>query len=143
MVAGEVEANKAGTRRLMQRLTNTDGAIFDELVAETAVHINPLLPSKGRDAFRAFIERFRAAMPDLTFVVGAVIADGDHTAVRWTAAGTHAGVLFGARPTGRRLVATGNMVLRWKDGRVIAIFGEWDALGFLQQLGVMPPVPPP
>jgi predicted ester cyclase len=55
---------------------------------------------------------------------------------------THTGSLRGEEPTGRQITLTEIHIARVADGMVVERWGEWDLLGFLQQIGVMPPTPP-
>jgi predicted ester cyclase len=59
--------------------------------------------------------------------------------VRWTARGTHRGELRGAAPTGKPVVITGISILGVANGKIAEHRLNWDTLGMLQQLGVIPP----
>jgi predicted ester cyclase len=67
-----------------------------------------------------------------------VVAEGDKVALRviWNA--THQVELFGIPPTGNRATVTEAHVFRIADGKVVERWGEWDALGMMQQLGAIP-----
>ncbi|MBK7188514.1 MAG: ester cyclase [bacterium] len=54
--------------------------------------------------------------------------------MRWTAVGTHRGAYLGAEPTGKRITFKGIEVIRVRDGRITARWGEWDGLDLLGQL---------
>jgi len=82
--------------------------------------------------------RFHAGLPDVEVVSEDVIAEGDKAVVRWTGRGTHQGVLLGIPPTGKQVTWTGMTIYRIADGKIVEERGEEDALGFLQQLGVVP-----
>jgi predicted ester cyclase len=57
----------------------------------------------GRDAVRAFAEKFRAAFPDLNFWGTAdLIAEGDYVVGQWEGGGTHTGEAFDDMPTAPR-----------------------------------------
>lgn len=64
-----------------------------------------------------------------------LIAEGDKVAARVTTRGTHTGELMGLPPTGRRVEWSGISMTRHADGRIAEQWGEFDALGLLQQLG--------
>ena len=66
------------------------------------------------------------------------MAAGDKEVVRWTIRGTHTGELMGIPPTGKQVAWTGITIYRLADGKIVEEKGEEDALGFLQQLGVVP-----
>ena len=59
-------------------------------------------------------------------------------AVDYTNAMTHSGDFYGVPATGKRVMGTGQFMRQVKDGKVV---GEWqttNALGLMQQLGVIP-----
>src|ERR1700722_16715506 len=71
-------------------------AVIDELAApdvrfEYSLHE----PLRGRDAVRAFAQKFRAAFPDLNFWGTAdLIAEGDYVVGQWEGGGTQTGDAF-------------------------------------------------
>jgi predicted ester cyclase len=60
--------------------------------------------------------------------------------VRWTARGTHKGELMGIPATGKPVVVTGMDIFHISSGKVVESWTNWDALGMMQQLGVIPPM---
>jgi steroid delta-isomerase-like uncharacterized protein len=93
----------------------------------------------GRAGIREFIEKDRAAFPDLHVQADEmIVAEGDRVVVRWTASGTHTGGRFmNARPSGKAFTISGIDIFRLADGRVAEIWQAEDALGLLQQLGIV------
>ncbi len=59
--------------------------------------------------------------------------------MRWTATGTHKGDLLGIPPTGVHATTVGVTTVRIVDGKIVAEWAHWDALGQMQQLGVITP----
>ena len=47
---------------------------------------------------------------------------------------------LGAEPTGRRIAYTGIDINRIRDGRIVESWVQYDALGLLQQLGIVPEI---
>jgi len=78
------------------------------------------------------------AFPDLHFDIEDVISDGETVVTRWTATGTHKGDVSGVPATGKRFSVTGTIFARVRDGKFVDSWGVWDALGLMQQLGVVP-----
>ena len=68
-----------------------------------------------------------------------MIAEGDKVASRITAHGTHKGEFMGIPPTGKHTMQTGIDIVRIAGGKVVERWGEFDQLGLMQQLGVIPP----
>lgn len=81
---------------------------------------------------------FRAGMPDVSFVIEDTISEGDRIAVRYTASGTHTGEYFGIPATGRAVSFTGVTLFRVADGLLQESWVQYDALGLMRQLGVIP-----
>jgi predicted ester cyclase len=71
-----------------------------------------------------------------------LLAAGDQVAVRWTATGTHTGTLLGIPPTGKHVTAPGISIFRVAGDKIEEGQTVYDALGTLQQLGVIPPPEP-
>ena len=64
--------------------------------------------------------------------------EGNMVATRWTGRGTHTGELMGIPPTGKQVTVVGITISRVEDGKVVEEWTNWDTLGMLQQLGVVP-----
>lgn len=90
------------------------------------------------DGLKAFIRHFRSAMPDLHLSVEEMVAEGDWVAWRMVATGTQTGELFGFPPTGKSARIGGLILSRFEDGKWAEDHAQWDALGLLQQLGLIP-----
>lgn len=94
---------------------------------------------------------FRAAFPDLRCSVEEVLTEGDRAVCRWRMTGTNEGPFLGIRPTGKRVTFDGITEMRFHGERLAEEWTQYDLLGFLSQLGVLPrlrevagewPVPP-
>jgi predicted ester cyclase len=57
---------------------------------------------------------------------------------RWTAHETHLGTLHGIPPTGQQVRVTGMTMEQYCDGRPQQSWLNWDGLGLMQQLGILP-----
>ena len=76
--------------------------------------------------------------PPSTWVGGvAPLVDGDKVMCRWTWGGTNTGELMGLPPTNRQATTTGMHLCRLEGGRIAETWVSYNALGFLQQLGVV------
>jgi steroid delta-isomerase-like uncharacterized protein len=62
---------------------------------------------------------------------------GDKVVTRWVGTGTHNAEVMGIPPTGRDIRVDAMTIHRIQDGMIIEHTGVWDALTFLQQLGVV------
>ena len=57
---------------------------------------------------------------------------------RWSCRGTHKGDFNGIAPTGKQFTVSGVTVARVSNGKIAEGYVNWDALGLMQQLGVVP-----
>jgi len=102
-------------------------------------------PLRGRDAVRAFAEKFRAAFPDLHFWgTAGLIAEGPYVVGQWEGGGTHTGEAFddmpiGALPanTGKTMRFTGITVVKVENGLITEEIGLDDGVTVLRQLGLI------
>ena len=68
-----------------------------------------------------------------------MIAEDDRVASRSTIGGVHLGEFMGAAPTGKHVSWTGLIIYRIDDdGKIVERWQDFDALGMMQQLGVIP-----
>jgi len=95
------------------------------------------------DGFLPFYERFLATFPDIRIEVDDVIVEGDQSALRLRATGTHTGGAMGVPPSGNRINLSGIIWTRWKDGKIIEAWNEFDALGMMQQMTAANAAAPP
>ena len=67
-----------------------------------------------------------------------VVADGNIVVWRIISTGTQTGELFGFPPTGRTARVEGIVMSRFENGKWAEDHAQWDALGMMQQLGLIP-----
>jgi steroid delta-isomerase-like uncharacterized protein len=151
--AGEAAATAAtirsdlpeASRRLLEQSFNEGNfELIDELVAPDAINHDPATPlelrnARGPEVLKRMASMYRTAFPDLQITVDDVIAADDKVVLRWHSEGTHRGELAGLAPTGARGSVTGISIDRWKDGKLVEAWAEWDNLGLARQLGAAPP----
>ena len=134
------EENKAIIRRWFAAFSSGDLAAVDDLYAADVVDHSPAVPNQapGREGIKQIVTAFRAAYPDLAFTVEDQIADGDKVASRWIARGANTGAFMGMPPTGKPVTIAGMLIVRVAGGKMVESWVNFDALGMLQQLGVVP-----
>jgi predicted ester cyclase len=59
---------------------------------------------------------------------------------RFSARGTHSGEFLGLAPTERTVTYTGTDINRIVEGRIVESWVHYDALGLLEQLGLVPEI---
>lgn len=137
------EENKALVRRVFEDVWNKGNlAVVDELCATNYLGHQPSIPEgiRGPEGFKQFVTMYRTAFPDVQFTIEDMIAEGDKVVDRWTARGTHKGALMDIPPTGKQVTVTGMGIVRIEGGKAVEAWGNFDQLGLLQQLGVVPPI---
>jgi steroid delta-isomerase-like uncharacterized protein len=134
------EENKVLLRRLFEEVWNHGNlAAVDELLAADYVLHDPAMLIRGPEGFKAYVSAFRAAFPDIHATIEDQIAEEDKVAMRFTVRATHQGEFQSLPPTGKQVILTGIDIQRIADGKIAENWVNLDALGLLQQLGVVPP----
>jgi steroid delta-isomerase-like uncharacterized protein len=135
------EQNKAISRRLVEEAFNEGKLdVIDELVAPDFVNHDPSDPNeiRGPEGLKEFVRTYRSAFPDIRVTFEDQIAEGDKVVSRWTGRGTHKGELMGMPASGKQATVTGISIDHLEGGKIIETWNNWDTLGMLQQLGVVP-----
>ncbi len=135
------EDNKALLHRFYDEVINKKNrAAIDELFDSHMVDhaVPPGLPA-GIEGQRQVLSMYSAAFPDTHFTVEDMIAEGDKVVVRLSASATQHGAFMGLPPTGKHVTFTGIDIIRIAGGKLVERWAQMDALGMLQQLGVVPP----
>jgi steroid delta-isomerase-like uncharacterized protein len=133
------EAHKALIRRYREahnqnNLDALDAIVAPDIISHTAL---PGLPSGlagGKLAHAAFLEAF----PDTQTTTEDLVAEGDRVVERFTARGTNTGSFMGAPATGKPFTVTGMSIFRIAGGKIVEHWGQNDAIGLMQQLGMLP-----
>ena len=133
------EQNKMLARHLFEETWNSKNlAVLDEMVAPNFVFHNSVQTFYGPEGFKQFAATYHTAFPEAHFSIEDVIAEGDTVVLRWTARGTHSGELLGIPPSGKQVTVSGMTITLISNGKSVESWGEFDALGMLQQIGVIP-----
>lgn len=80
----------------------------------------------------------RTSFPDLKFTVEDCFAVGDKVAARVTMSGTQNGEFQGMPASGKSFSVQLIDIVRYADGKAVERWGSFDAMAFMQQLGMMP-----
>jgi predicted ester cyclase len=135
------EENKAVLRREVEELYNHTGNldVVEEIFSPDYVSHEPTSGEvRGIEGARQFAATFREAFPDLENTIEDMVAEGDKVVMRFRGSGTHDGETepFGP-PTGKRMEITGITIKRLAGGKIVKAWTNFDALGMMQQLGVI------
>lgn len=125
----EREANIALVRRVADEVLSRGNL---SVVDETFV------PEFGA-RWKQSVVTLRATFPDWHYTIEEALAIDDKVVIRVTAHGTHTGVPYWCKPaTGKEATMGGIVILRLADGKIAQIWGQYDYLSQLQQLGILP-----
>jgi len=135
------EKNKALLRRIFEEVWgagNLDN-IDEYYAADVVNHSAPpdLLP--GREGFKVYAGMLTSAFSDADLTIEDQVAEGDRVVTRWSSKSIHTGEFFGIPATGKQVTVTGIGIDRIAGGKVVESWGEYDSMGLMQQLGVVPP----
>ena len=135
------EENKALVRRWFAETDRGNLAIVEELCAPDYVDHNPPLPGMpaGNRGVRQANVALQQAFPDTVHLIQDQIAEGDKVMTRLIGRGTFLGEILGLPPTGKVIEISGISVHRLAGGKLVEHWAQADLLGFLQQLGALPP----
>jgi predicted ester cyclase len=93
---------------------------------------------RGPESEKKRATLYRTAFPHFRLTIEDIIADGETVTARWSCRGTHKGALGEIAPTGKEFNISGVSVVRFANGKMSEGWINWDALGLMQQLGVVP-----
>lgn len=120
------EANRELIRRVFEEVWNGESdAMLAEIPERALFHYRGMSMETGREALAKLVAEWRAAFPDLEFVIHDLVAEGDVVAVHLTYRGTHQGTWRGLEATGRR-IEVGEMMFFRFEGGVLAEMWEID-----------------
>ncbi len=135
------EQNKTIVRNFAEEIWNKGNfEATTTYVAADFVDHNPAIPNQppGAEGARQVFAAYKAAFPDLHFTIEDIMTEGDKVVWRWTSTGTNTGSMMGMPPTGKQVTVTGIEIYRTIGGKIAERWGNFDQLGLLQQLGVIP-----
>lgn len=137
------EENKAVFRRYIEEVGSKGNLdLVDEVFASRFIDHQIDGSTKERDLkwIKQFLRRLREAFPDAHYEIEYQVAEGDKVATRWTMRATHRGEFRGIiPPTGKEIMVTGIGIFRFsEEGKVVETWDNFDQLGMMRQIGVVP-----
>jgi predicted ester cyclase len=144
------ESNKAVLKRFWEEVWDKGQLdVVDEIFHENFVDhgLAPGLTKQGPEGAKEAVMQFRTGIPDLYLKWHDMVAEGDKVLSLWEAGGVQSGPLKSGRgvipPTNKHATVWGFTLNRLEDGRIIDAWDNFDIMGMLQQLGVIPSGGPP
>jgi predicted ester cyclase len=128
---------EAMTRRFYAGADRADFAQMRELVSPA---VRACMGGQALDleSWVAAAGGFMSAFPDGTHEILDLIVAGNQVVTRCIWRGTHTGAFHGIPATGRSITLNLIHIDRWVEGRIVEHDGQFDSLGLMQQLGVIP-----
>ena len=136
-----VEQNKVLCRRLHEEIFSKGHLdVADQIFARDAVLHGPDWPpgATAPETIKQDARTYRSAFRIDSLTRDEECAEGDLVCHYWTFTGTHIGPLGDIQPTGRQVVASGIDMFRVRNGLIVECWQQWDQMGMMQQLGVVP-----
>lgn len=140
-----VEENKALIRRMVEEVYNRgNAAVVDELFAPNfvryndAVHVPIYGETSDREGEKRIHELMLSGFPDGLSTIDEMVAEGDIVATRLTQWGTNTEATPFGPATGRRAATPAMNWFRVSGGKITEKWTVFDAVGMMQQLGIMP-----
>ena len=133
------EEHKTIVRRWVELWNTKNVDAVTEFIAADYVRHDPNNPDiRGAAAETQFVTMVLTAFPDLHITIDQLVAEGDTVVGRFTFRGTQRGVFSGIPPTQKQITFTATETFRIHGGKIAEQWVSMDALGMLQQLGVIP-----
>ena len=139
-------ANKAIVQRLYEEVWNRRKLeVIKEIISPSHALQAPNLSgsSIGPEAYKRNVLAFLAGFPDLRWSIEDTIAEKDKVVACWTFSGTHKGDYLGIPATNKKVSVEGITIHNVAGGKIMDSYSNWDILGMMQQLGVVPPLGQP
>ncbi len=135
--------NKVIVRRLYEEVWNKRRLeLVDEIISPSHALHDPNVSGSavGPEAYKRQVTRFITAFPDLRFTFEEIVGEKEKLAVAWTISGTHKGEFMGVPATNKKVSVDGITINHIVNAKIMDSYISWDALGMMQQLGVVPPL---
>jgi len=127
---------KATVRLFIEEVFNKGNlSVLDEVMHEDYHYQSPTESMYGIGDFRAFVQAFRSAFPDLHVHIDDQIAEDEKLCTRITISGTHLGDFLGIPETGKTIHVQGVVLSRLQNGLILKEWELLDQFTLLQQLG--------
>jgi predicted ester cyclase len=91
----------------------------------------------GPEGYKRLVALYTTAFPDGRLNLHDTVSEGDKVVMSWNFTGTHKGDLRGIAPTNKKISVDGITISRHANGKLVESRVNWDALGMMQQLGVV------
>ena len=94
---------------------------------------------RNAEAVKHHVAEWFDGFPDLRFTVEQMLVEGERVMTQSVMRGTHTGVWLGIAPANKEVSVRLSVIHRVADGKIVEDWVLVEALGFFQQLGLVPP----
>ena len=133
-----VDIKQAYRRIVEEAFGEGDLRVFDEVCDPSCRFHDPLAGDNDLDGAKASCRMYREAFPDLKATLLGSYVDGVTVITHWRMSGTHRGALMQLQPTGVHGTVEGIAIGKFRNGKLVEDWVQWDAMGLMRQLGVGP-----
>ena len=132
------EQNKTLAKRMMEAISKADLGTIEELVAPEFVEYTPstTVAMRSLGEFVEHVKMIHRGVSDFMISLVEPSAEGDMVTSRYVMSGTHQGEFLGIPPTGKKFKGSGILIFRFKNGKVVELWEEFDGVGLFEQLGM-------
>jgi predicted ester cyclase len=109
---------------------------FELLAPNFVAHLAGVPEPLDEDGFRQFGMSFYSAFSQGQHIFDEVVVSGDRVVTCGTFTATHLGAFQGLPPTGKQISLSIMHIDRVENGKIVEHWGQGDALGLMQQLGI-------
>ena len=132
-MATDIKQNKALVRRFFAAIEVGDFHVFDEIVADGYDdHLAGQLA--GRENLKKYFGGLRAAFPDMTLPIAAMVAEGDLVAVLNSVRGTHRGDFGAFKAKGSKIDAAAFQLYRIENRQLAEHWEVADYMTLFKQM---------
>lgn len=130
-----LDSNKKAVETLYNTVfRNHDFSKLDEIMRDDYIQHNADCP-QGKDGFVQFFKEIFSGIPDFSYTMKKIIAEGDMVMLWATTTGTHKGEWLGSAPTGNKLNYDVVDIFRIQDGKIAEHWDVADTLKLFSQVG--------
>jgi steroid delta-isomerase-like uncharacterized protein len=138
MAAPPLDACAVG-RLWIEAFNQRDWALEESLrTADFTASLSGMPQPLDASQWQGFLQSFAAAFPDSRIEIHMLQGEGDTSTCQWTISGTHRGEFNGIPATGKSIRFDGIEINRYRDGKIVQHFAQFDMLALLGQIGALP-----
>ena len=136
-----LQENKDIVQRVVDLFNEQKLEQVKECFADDFSNHDPSTPAAlDREALIQAFAAWMAGFPDGRVQVEDMIAERDKVVKHWTFHGTQTGEFLGIPATGKKVLIYAATIYRLSGGKIVECWWNYDTMGMMQQLGVIPPM---